>query len=144
MQIIEGIAEICRQLAHNTAEVVSMYEAAVTETGNTTAQKIIDEYFEPYDGYWRGLGKIPVSTLKLKKEYSKFDAFERFGIKEVPIEDLTGCRCGEVLCGLIDPPQCGMFAKKCTPDEPVGPCMVSNEGTCAAWYKYGRRRKRNE
>ncbi|HEG42731.1 MAG TPA: hydrogenase formation protein HypD [Phycisphaerales bacterium] len=143
MQIIEGVAEICRQLAHNTAEVVSMYEAAVTETGNTTAQKIIDEYFEPYDGYWRGLGAIPNGTLRLKDKYAKFDAAKRFGIDEIPAEDLTGCKCGEVLCGLIDPPECPMFGKKCTPDDPVGPCMVSTEGACAAWYKYSRRRKRN-
>ncbi len=141
MQIIEGIAEVCRQLAHGSAEVVSMYEAAVTESGNITAQKIIDEYFEPYDGYWRGLGKIPNGTLRLKEKYAKFDAAKRFGIDEIPAEDLTGCKCGEVLCGLIDPPECAMFGKKCTPDDPVGPCMVSSEGACAAWYKYGRRRK---
>ncbi len=143
MQIIEGIAEICRQLGHHTAEVVSMYEAAVTKTGNIPAQKIIDEYFEPYDGYWRGLGAIPNGTLRLKDKYAKFDAAKRFGIDEIPAEDLSGCKCGEVLCGLIDPPDCPMFEKKCTPDDPVGPCMVSTEGACAAWYKYGRRRKRN-
>ena len=81
--------------------------------------------------------------LRLKEKYAKFDAAKRFGIDEIPAEDLSGCKCGEVLCGLIDPPQCGMFEKKCTPDDPVGPCMVSSEGACAAWYKYGRRRKRS-
>jgi hydrogenase expression/formation protein HypD len=143
MQIIEGIAEICRQLADNIAEVGSIYDAVVTPEGNTTAQKIIDEYFEPVDGYWRGLGSIPKSTLKLKAKYSRFDALTRFGIAEVPAEDLSGCRCGEVLCGLIDSTECALFEVKCTPDSPVGPCMVSSEGACSAWYKYGRKRKRS-
>ena len=142
MQVIEGIAEICRQLAHDNPEVVSMYHAAVKPEGNIAAQKLIEKYFEPYDGYWRGLGKIPGGTLRLKDEYAKFDAVKRFGIEEIPAEDLSGCKCGEVLCGLIDPPQCPMFEKKCTPDDPVGPCMVSSEGACSAWYKYGRRRRR--
>jgi hydrogenase expression/formation protein HypD len=141
MQIIGGIAEICRQLAENVAEVGSVYDAVVTPEGNTTAQRIISEYFEPVDGYWRGLGEIPRSTLKLREEYSRFDVLNRFGIEEVPTEDLSGCRCGEVLCGLIDPPECAMFEKECSPDSPVGPCMVSSEGACAAWYKYGRKRK---
>ena len=142
MQIIEGIAEICRQFNDGVAEVGSVYEGVVKPEGNTTARAIIDTYFEHYDGYWRGLGAIPNGTLKLKSKYSRFDAMERFGIDEIPAEELGGCRCGEVLCGLIDPPDCGMFEKKCTPDTPVGPCMVSSEGACAAWYKYGRKRRR--
>ena len=142
MQVIEGIAEICRQLSNDKPEVKSMYPAAVTAEGNTTAWQIINTFFQPYDGYWRGLGKIPGGTLQLKEEYAKFDAMKRFGFDEIPAEDLTGCRCGEVLCGLIDPADCGMFETKCTPDSPVGPCMVSSEGACSAWYKYGRRRKR--
>jgi len=143
MQIIEGIAGICRQLADGEAEVESIYNAVVKPEGNKTAQKIIDECFEPADGLWRGLGSIGNSTLKLKSKYSRFDALNRFGLKEVPTEDLSGCRCGEVLCGLIDPPDCALFEKKCTPDSPVGPCMVSSEGACSAWYKYGRKRKRS-
>lgn len=142
MQVIEGIAEICRQLTEGIAETKSIYEVAVTPTGNQAAMKIIDEYFEPYDGYWRGLGKIPNGTLRLKEKYGKYDAMTRFGIDEIPAEDMTGCRCGEVLCGLIDPPECAMFDSACTPDEPVGPCMVSTEGACSAWYKYGRRKRR--
>ena len=139
MQIIDGLAEICRQLAAGTAELKSVYAAVVTEQGNTTAQAIIDECFEPADGYWRGLGKIEKSTLRLKDRYGRFDAFKRFGIDEVPVEDTSGCRCGEVLCGLIEPSQCALFGKSCTPQKPVGPCMVSPEGACAAWFKYGRK-----
>ncbi len=142
MQIIEGLGEICRQLAEGTAEVKSMYTAVVTEQGNTVAQKIIAECFEPVDGYWRGLGKIEKSTLKLKDKYSRFDAFNRFDITETPGEDISGCRCGEVLCGLIEPPQCGLFGKSCTPNGPIGPCMVSSEGACSAWFKYKRERRR--
>ncbi len=138
LQIIEGLAEICRQLSVNKPELKSVYTAVVTEKGNTTAQKIIDECFEPADGYWRGLGKIKKSTLILKDKYSEFDAFKRFDITETPTEETSGCRCGEVLCGLIEPPECNLFEKSCTPQTPVGPCMVSSEGACAAWFKYGR------
>ncbi len=138
LQIIEGLGEICRQLATGKSELKSIYTAVVTEKGNTTAQRIIDECFEPADGYWRGLGKIERSTLKLKDKYSEFDAFKRFKITETAGEDTSGCRCGEVLCGLIEPPQCGLFEKSCTPQTPIGPCMVSSEGACAAWFKYGR------
>jgi len=142
MQIIEGLAEICRQLAVGKAELKSVYTAVVTEQGNTTAQKIIAECFEPADGYWRGLGKIEKSTLKLKDKYSRFDAFKKFDITETPGEDASGCRCGEVLCGLIGPTDCGLFGKSCTPETPIGPCMVSSEGVCAAWFKYGPEERR--
>jgi len=141
MQIIEGLGEICRQLAAGKAEVSSIYHAVVSEKGNTTAQKVIAECFDIVDGYWRGLGKIEKSTLKLKAEYSRFDALERFNITEEACEDVTGCRCGEVLCGLIEPEQCELFERKCNPQTPVGPCMVSSEGACSAWFKYGRRKR---
>lgn len=137
LQIMEGIGEICRQLTTGKAELKSIYNAVVTEKGNVAAQKIIDECFEAVDGYWRGLGKIEKSTLKLRDKYSRFDALIRFNISETPGEEPTGCRCGEVLCGLIEPPECGLFGQSCTPQEPIGPCMVSSEGACAAWFKYG-------
>jgi hydrogenase expression/formation protein HypD len=137
-QIMEGLARICEQLADQTPAVDSVYGAAVTPQGNKTAQEIISKMFEPYNGPWRGLGIIPAGTLKLRDEYKQYDALHRFGCKEVPTEELNGCRCGEVLCGLIEPMECALFGKKCTPDTPVGPCMVSSEGACSAWYKYGR------
>ena len=139
LQIIEGLAEICRQLAAGTPELKSVYKAVVTEKGNTAAQRIIDECFEPVDGYWRGLGKIAKSTLALRKQYGPFDACLRFGLEDGPGKEIRGCRCGEVLCGLIEPTQCPLFGTACTPQKPVGPCMVSSEGTCSAWFKYGRR-----
>ena len=139
VQMLEGLAKICEQIADGKPAIDSVYGAAVTPGGNVTARKIIDEAFEPCDGAWRGLGVIPGATLKLRDKYSQFDALKRFGIEEVPTEEPAGCQCGQVLCGLLDPPQCGMFGRKCTPDTPVGPCMVSTEGACSAWYKYGRK-----
>lgn len=144
MQIIEAISEICKQLADNSPAVASVYPAAVNAGGNKTAQKIINDTFDDVDGYWRGLGQIKQSTLKLKDAFSDFDAEKQLGVQFIPEEDMTGCRCGEVLCGLIDPPDCGLFANKCTPDTPVGPCMVSSEGACSAWFKYGRKKRRSQ
>ena len=140
VQIIEGLAEICQQLQAGKAELGSVYSAVVTEKGNTSAQKMIADFFEPTDGYWRGLGKIEKSTLQLRDKYSRFDAFKRFDVTETASEDVSGCRCGEVLCGLIDPPECSLFESHCAPQTPIGPCMVSSEGSCAAWFKYGRRK----
>jgi len=140
LQIIEGLAEICRQLCRDKAQVKSIYTAVVTEKGNVTAQKMISECFDRADGYWRGLGMIEKSTLKLKDTYSRFDSMRHFDMTEEPSQDAGGCRCGEVLCGLLDPPQCSLFGSRCTPEAPVGPCMVSSEGACAAWYKYGLRK----
>ena len=137
IQIIQGLAEICRQLAAGKAELKSVYTAVVTEKGNEQAQKFLDECFEPTAGYWRGLGKIENSALKLRDKYSRFDAFRQFDIIETAAEETSDCRCGEVLCGLITPDKCGLFGRNCTPDNPVGPCMVSSEGACAAWFKYG-------
>ncbi len=140
LQIIEALAEICHQLAVGQPQLKSIYHAVVTEKGNTSAQRVIAECFDAVDGYWRGLGKIAKSTLALKAEYSQFDAYKRFGLADTPGKDNSGCRCGEVLCGLIEPIQCPLFARQCTTQKPVGPCMVSSEGTCAAWFKYGRRK----
>ena len=142
LQIIEGLAEICRQIIECRAEAKSIYTAVVHENGNEIAHKIINEVFESGDGLWRGIGNIPKSTLKVREKYSRYDAFKRFGLKEVAEADTTGCHCGEVLCGLMDPPACPLFSVTCTPMTPIGPCMVSSEGTCAAWFKYGRREKK--
>ncbi len=139
LQIIEALAEICRELIAGKAEVKSLYSAVVTEKGNVIAQKIVAECFDVADGWWRGLGKIDKSTLRLKEKYSRFDAFKKFGIEETGGKDITGCQCGRVLCGLIEPNECGLFGKKCRPETPVGPCMVSSEGACSAWYKYSGR-----
>ena len=137
-QILSGLAKICEQIADNKPAVDSVYGLAVRPEGNKIAQQWIEKYFEPCDGPWRGLGCIPQGSLRLKDAYAKFDAQKHFGIKQMPAEEPRGCLCGQVLCGLIEPSRCGLFGKKCTPDHPVGPCMVSTEGACAAWYKYGK------
>ena len=136
MQIIEGIVEICTQLEAGQARVDSVYHAAVHEQGNAIALQLIEKYFQPWDGPWRGLGIIPAGTLRLKKEYERFDALTRFGLEPKEAPEPPGCLCGVVLCGLMEPPLCPLFGNKCTPDHPVGPCMVSTEGACSAWYKY--------
>jgi len=141
INIIESIAKICQQLAENTPVVDSLYDVAVRPEGNRAAQKITNDTFDVTDTPWRGLGVIAKSGLVLKDKFSKLDTLKRFGITPARAAEPTGCRCGEILCGLIEPMDCPLFEKKCTPDEPVGACMVSSEGTCAAWYKYGRRRK---
>ncbi|MBN2455236.1 MAG: hydrogenase formation protein HypD [Sedimentisphaerales bacterium] len=143
IQIMEALAEICRQLSSGKAQLKSVYNAVVTRKGNITAQKIIADYFETGNGHWRGLGNIEKSVLRLKKRYSKFDAFRRLGLEEKPGAEPAGCRCGEVICGLIEPVECRLFATECTIDNPVGPCMVSSEGICAAWFKYGREDRRS-
>ena len=140
-QILEGIARICTQLAAGAPQVESVYGAAVTPQGNRVAQRLLETTFETWDGPWRGLGVIPGASLRLKEKYSRFDALKRFGYSEMPTREPAGCLCGKVLCGLIEPKDCGLFAKKCTPDTPVGPCMVSSEGACSAWFKYGRKAK---
>lgn len=136
MQILDGIVRICDQIRAGRPEVDSVYQAAVHPQGNPVAMKLMDTFFEPWDGPWRGLGVIPGGTLRLRKEYESFDAVKRFDIRVKEAPEPAGCLCGKVLCGLIEPPQCALFGKRCTPDYPIGPCMVSTEGACSAWYKY--------
>jgi hydrogenase expression/formation protein HypD len=139
MQIIEGLAEICKQITEGKAEVKSIYKAVVTKKGNEKAQQIISDCFDVSDGWWRGFGKIASSTLKLKAKYGEFDAYRRFNIAESKGYEPDGCRCGEVLSGLIEPTECALFGESCKPQKPVGPCMVSSEGACSAYFKYGQR-----
>jgi len=136
-QILEALAEICRQRADGRPQLKSLYRAVVTAEGNRVAQAMMASCLEVTDGTWRGIGRIESSALRLKEEYARFDALQRFGLTEVPSPSTGGCRCGEVLSGLIDPPECRLFGKACQPQSPVGPCMVSSEGACAAWFKYG-------
>jgi len=97
----------------------------------------VDSVFAVTDAEWRGIGVIPKSGLQLKKKYEALDIKNKIEIKTVKRERHSGCRCGDVLKGLIDPPDCPLFKTKCNPESPIGPCMVSSEGSCSAWYKYG-------
>jgi hydrogenase expression/formation protein HypD len=133
--ILQGIYLVLKQIVNQNPEVEIQYTRSVEKQGNQQAQKIMQEVFETTDAEWRGLGIIKDSGLTFSKKYTKFDARHLFAI-DVPKMKPTACRCGEVLLGLITPSQCKLFAKKCEPANPVGPCMVSSEGACAAYYKY--------
>jgi hydrogenase expression/formation protein HypD len=137
LQMVEAVARIVAQLRRGEAKVENVYTAAVRPERHAVAWKMIEEVFTPDATEWRALGSIPGSGLRLKDEYRRFDAAERFGVQRAPSIEPRGCRCGEVILGVIDPPECGLFGKRCTPDSPVGPCMVSSEGACQAWYAYG-------
>lgn len=133
-----GIYMLVKQLEEGRIEIEIEYDRVVTWDGNTKAQEAMDEVFEPADSSWRGIGVIPASGLRIKEKYAAFDAEKKFTIDPGNEAEPKGCRCGHVLKGLITPDECPLFGKACTPETPVGPCMVSNEGTCAAFFKYRR------
>ncbi len=137
VDILLAIHEIVDRISKNIAGVGNAYNRAVTEKGNTQAMSILNRVFQPAMAEWRGIGVIPESGLSLRDEYSYLDALKRFQIELVSIPEPTGCRCGDILKGLIIPPECSLFGNRCSPQAPVGPCMVSSEGSCAAYYKYG-------
>jgi hydrogenase expression/formation protein HypD len=135
--ILLGIASVMDQIELGTSEVRNAYKRVVRTDGNPSARAVMEQMLDPDDSHWRGLGRIPASGLKLKKEYREFDAEDKFGLSIKPgSADLPGCRCGEVLQGKISPCACPLFGTSCTPDSPQGPCMVSFEGACLAHYKY--------
>jgi hydrogenase expression/formation protein HypD len=136
--IINALILLARQTIDGRAEVENAYPRAVSWQGNRQAMKIVSEVFQPADAEWRGLGTIPASGLVLRPEYGEFDAAKRLDIEAAPSPEPRGCLCGRILRGQKLPPDCPFFAGRCTPLNPVGPCMVSTEGTCAAYYRYGR------
>lgn len=136
LDALHGIYMLIRQFEEGRNAIEIQYERVVRWEGNTKAQEVIAEVFVPADALWRGIGNIPGSGLAINESYSEFDAQKRFSIAPGIDEEPKGCACGSVLKGLIRPEGCPLFAKVCTPEFPVGPCMVSSEGTCAAFYKY--------
>ena len=138
LDILQGVSLLVDQVESGRAEVEIQYRRAVTREGNIAARKLMDEIFEPADCTWRGLGMIPQSGLRFRPEWKKFDAANRFDMPEIRVLEHPGCRCGEVLRGIISPHECGLFRKACSPRTPKGPCMVSSEGTCGAYYRYQR------
>lgn len=135
-QIMTGLIHLMRQVAEGRAEVENVYPAVVNESGNRAAIELLDQVFRAADTVWRELGEIPQSGLELRTRYGRFDAARRFGLAYGADEDHPACRCGEVIVGRAEPSECALFGRGCTPLTPIGPCMVSGEGTCAAWYKY--------
>lgn len=134
--ILKSLVDMVRWRNEGTAKVTNNYRRAVADTGNAKAREVLYSVFEPCDALWRGIGLIPGSGLKIRDEWTDMDAIVKFGIEITEVPPLPGCRCGDVLKGVITPDQCPLFKKVCTPAKPVGPCMVSTEGSCAAYYKY--------
>jgi hydrogenase expression/formation protein HypD len=119
--------------------VENQYTRLVEPGGNTVALQAINQVFTVRENFdWRGLGEIPNSGLKIRPEYAQFDAELKFTLPNLKVADHKACQCGEILKGVLKPWQCQVFATACTPETPIGTCMVSSEGACAAYYKYGR------
>ena len=140
VDVMEGVLMLVRQFAEGRCELEIQYRRSVTMEGNTSAQKMIDRYFCKRELFkWRGLGNIPHSALRLRDEYARYDA-ERVYADILPLEEIEDhklCICGDILRGMADPTECMVFGTACKPSNPLGSCMVSSEGACAAYYKYG-------
>ena len=134
--ILMSVFMLLKQIKEGRGRLENEYRRAVSKEGNLKALEIMDRYLEPSDEVWRGLGYIPESGLRLKKEFEGYDAIKRFGITPGEEKEVPGCRCGDMICGKASPKDCPLFGTVCTPEDPVGPCMVSSEGACAAAYKY--------
>ena len=137
LDILQGVLMLIKQLVAGTARVETQYRRVVKAEGNQKAREILSRVFEPCDARWRGIGDIPGSGLRLRDAYSRFDADRALPVEIEPVVEHPGCLCGEILKGKLRPSECPLFHITCTPEEPVGACMVSSEGACAAEYKYG-------
>lgn len=137
-EMMAAIVKIVRDVNNGTPTITNLYRKVVRPEGNVHAQRLLDEIFSPSDAEWRGIGIIPGSGLALREEYERFDAAKKFNLERKQVKLHKGCRCGEILKGVIKPQGCPLFGRRCTPENPVGPCMVSSEGTCAAYYLYSR------
>ncbi len=137
LDIMVAVKHIVDQVARNEAYLVNEYKRMVKEQGNPRALRLLEEVFEVVDGYWRGIGRVPLSALRLKESYVEYDARAKFNVEVKASRDLKpGCSCHLILTGKLTPNECPLFDKACTPRTPQGPCMVSSEGTCNIWYRY--------
>lgn len=137
VELLSGIYKLLVLQLEKRVKIINDYTYVVSDTGNVVAQSLLEEYLEAHDEVWRGMGTISNSGLVLKEQYAQFDAKKKFNIL-VGEPRVTKCRCGEIVQGLITPEECVLFNKGCTPTHPIGPCMVSTEGTCAAHYQFMR------
>ncbi len=138
LDVVQGILQTVQHLEAGNHQVGNAYARAVTEKGNLPAQKVIEQAFCECDRKWRGIGTIPLSGWCLRPELSAFDAENKFNVADIQTEEPAVCIAGEILQGLKKPFDCPAFGKNCTPETPLGATMVSGEGACAAYYKYGR------
>jgi hydrogenase expression/formation protein HypD len=136
LDILKAVLLLVEQNEEGRPALVNAYSRAVSNEGNLKAKAVMNQVFEVCHAVWRGIGEIPFSGMGLKKEFQAFDAALKFGMDLPDVPEPGGCACGQILMGLKTPEQCGLYKKKCTPMTPVGPCMVSSEGACAAFYKY--------
>jgi hydrogenase expression/formation protein HypD len=139
LDILRGILALVEMVEDGRADVANAYARSVRLEGNPAAQQAMEQVFEIADAEWRGFGTVPASGLQIRESYARFDAARAFLVTLEASREPPGCRCGEVLRGVLLPTECALFGKACTPQSPVGPCMVSAEGACAAYYKYGGR-----
>jgi hydrogenase expression/formation protein HypD len=139
LDVIQAVLMLVRQVNEGRTEVENEFTRAVTREGNAAAQKLVTEIFELRTRFeWRGLGEVPYSALRIRAAYAQFDAERRFELDYTPVADNKACECGAILRGVKKPTDCKIFGTVCTPENPVGSCMVSSEGACAAHYAYGR------
>jgi hydrogenase expression/formation protein HypD len=139
LDILQSTWMLLRQLVENRCQVENQYSRLVEKAGNHQARLAINKVFEVRNSFdWRGLGEIPESGLKIRAEYAQFDAELKFTIPNLKVADHKACQCGQILKGVLKPWECKVFGTGCTPQTPLGSCMVSSEGACAAYYKYGR------
>ncbi|MCF7912313.1 MAG: hydrogenase formation protein HypD [Candidatus Cloacimonetes bacterium] len=138
LDILLAIKMIIDILESGKNAIENEYQRVVSPSGNLQAQNIMNQVLYPRDACWRGLGIIPASGLAIKPEFSRFDATQKYDLDISYYEPPSPCRCADILKGKILPPQCPLFADSCSPAHPIGPCMVSSEGSCAAYYKYER------
>ncbi len=139
LDVMQAILMLVRQLNEGRAEVENEFSRAVTREGNLKAQALVSEVFELRRSFeWRGLGEVPYSALRIRDTYAAFDAEARYGLQTPSVPDNKACECGAILRGVKHPRDCKVFGTVCTPENPIGSCMVSSEGACAAYYSYGR------
>jgi hydrogenase expression/formation protein HypD len=139
LDILQAIAMLVRQAVEGRCEVENQYTRAVSPAGNGRARAAIEETMEPRDFEWRGLGELPASGLRLRDAFAAYDAERLWELPHLDVPDAKACQCGQVLRGALKPYECRVFGTACTPERPLGTCMVSSEGACAAYFQYGRR-----
>jgi hydrogenase expression/formation protein HypD len=136
LDILRAVLTLVEMIEHDAPDVDNAYARSVRREGNPAAQQVLERVFDVTDVEWRGFGIVPASGLRLSEDYARFDAARVFPVDFPPAREPPGCRCGEVLRGVLLPTECALFGRACTPQNPVGPCMVSAEGACAAYHKY--------
>jgi hydrogenase expression/formation protein HypD len=139
LDVLRAVLALVRMAGEGRPDVANTYARSVLPEGNVAARRALGQVFEVSDAVWRGLGTVPASGLRLREAYACFDVSQTFPLEIAPAREPPGCRCGEILRGVLLPTGCSLFARVCTPQNPVGPCMVSAEGACAAYYQYGGR-----